>query len=327
MNRHFFVEKDPQGIAWLSFDKADSGTNVLTEEVLEAFDQTLVHIAQMHPRGLVIISAKESGFIAGAVLHQALGLCFFLAEELGGGEVDGLLAELVGYIVGGEVGLALEDEPKDQQQDGGGEASGAEQNVECAAFHDVSLFVNRMESSSVIDGSGSRVQSPAAGGRSAPRRRDLCGKLLAGLFASKRLVEVVGGIVHLEYSLGRTQLFTFGPNDPLARLELLHQQPVTVSHQGTGCQGDRHQSDHGRDHRGEDHVRSDNSEDRNTQRSQRNQNPDAVPPTLTIVVGLSAHDQILFAGQELGREGGLDIDRSGEGVVAHEVVLQRLPLI
>ena len=66
MNEHFNVQKDEQGIAWLTVDKADSGTNVLTEDVLEAFDQSLVHVAQMHPKGLVIISGKASGFIAGA---------------------------------------------------------------------------------------------------------------------------------------------------------------------------------------------------------------------------------------------------------------------
>jgi 3-hydroxyacyl-CoA dehydrogenase/enoyl-CoA hydratase/3-hydroxybutyryl-CoA epimerase len=66
MNSHFSVCKDRDGIAWLTFDKADSGTNVLTEEVLEAFDQSLVSVAQMHPRGLVIISGKDNGFIAGA---------------------------------------------------------------------------------------------------------------------------------------------------------------------------------------------------------------------------------------------------------------------
>ena len=66
MNQHFTVETDANGIAWLTFDKADSGANVLSPEVLEAFDQTLIQIAQMHPKGLVIISGKSSGFIAGA---------------------------------------------------------------------------------------------------------------------------------------------------------------------------------------------------------------------------------------------------------------------
>ncbi len=66
MNPHFSVQQDAQGIAWLTFDKADSATNVLSEDVLEAFDQTLVQVAQMHPKGLVIVSGKPSGFIAGA---------------------------------------------------------------------------------------------------------------------------------------------------------------------------------------------------------------------------------------------------------------------
>ena len=66
MNQHITIHKDDAGIAWLTFDNADGGTNVLTEEVLEAFDQALVQVAQMHPKGLVIISGKPSGFIAGA---------------------------------------------------------------------------------------------------------------------------------------------------------------------------------------------------------------------------------------------------------------------
>ena len=66
MNRHFSIRKDAQGIAWVCFDNADGGANVLTEEVLEAFDQTLVQVAQMHPRGMVVISGKSNGFIAGA---------------------------------------------------------------------------------------------------------------------------------------------------------------------------------------------------------------------------------------------------------------------
>ncbi len=57
---------DEEGIAWLAFDRHDGDTNVLTEAVLEAFDAMLVEIAQGHPRGLVIHSAKPGGFIAGA---------------------------------------------------------------------------------------------------------------------------------------------------------------------------------------------------------------------------------------------------------------------
>lgn len=66
MSMHFRVEYDKDQIAWLYFDTADSKANVLTEAALEEFDQQLISIAQAHPRGLVILSAKKSGFIAGA---------------------------------------------------------------------------------------------------------------------------------------------------------------------------------------------------------------------------------------------------------------------
>ncbi len=57
---------DDKGVAWLAFDRHDGDTNVLSEQVLEDFDAMLVEIAQGHPRGLVIHSAKPGGFIAGA---------------------------------------------------------------------------------------------------------------------------------------------------------------------------------------------------------------------------------------------------------------------
>ncbi|NNJ93310.1 MAG: crotonase, partial [Halobacteria archaeon] len=48
------------------FDKADAGTNVLSREVLEQLDLHLQQIAAQCPRGLVILSDKPNGFIAGA---------------------------------------------------------------------------------------------------------------------------------------------------------------------------------------------------------------------------------------------------------------------
>ncbi len=67
-------ELDDKGIAWLAFDREDGDTNVLSEAVLEDFDATLVEIAQGHPRGLVIHSAKPGGFIAGADVKAFAGL-------------------------------------------------------------------------------------------------------------------------------------------------------------------------------------------------------------------------------------------------------------
>ena len=63
---HFTVETDDDNIAWLHFDKADSGTNVLNAEVFEQLDEQLQTIAARSPRGLVILSDKANGFIAGA---------------------------------------------------------------------------------------------------------------------------------------------------------------------------------------------------------------------------------------------------------------------
>jgi 3-hydroxyacyl-CoA dehydrogenase/enoyl-CoA hydratase/3-hydroxybutyryl-CoA epimerase len=64
--RHFSSETDSDNIVWLCFDKADAGTNVLSPEVFAEFDEQLQAIAAERPRGLVILSGKANGFIAGA---------------------------------------------------------------------------------------------------------------------------------------------------------------------------------------------------------------------------------------------------------------------
>jgi 3-hydroxyacyl-CoA dehydrogenase/enoyl-CoA hydratase/3-hydroxybutyryl-CoA epimerase len=63
---HFRTETDDDNIVWLHFDKADAGTNVLSAEVFDQLDQHLQTIATQLPRGLVILSDKTNGFIAGA---------------------------------------------------------------------------------------------------------------------------------------------------------------------------------------------------------------------------------------------------------------------
>jgi 3-hydroxyacyl-CoA dehydrogenase/enoyl-CoA hydratase/3-hydroxybutyryl-CoA epimerase len=65
-NIHFHVETDDDNIVWLHFDKADAGTNVLNVDVFEQLDEHLQQIAARNPRGLVILSDKANGFIAGA---------------------------------------------------------------------------------------------------------------------------------------------------------------------------------------------------------------------------------------------------------------------
>ncbi len=74
MNSDFHWETDSEGIAWLSIDKQGGEANVLSEPMLEGLDEVIVEIAQSHPRGLVIQSAKRGGFIAGADVKAFAGI-------------------------------------------------------------------------------------------------------------------------------------------------------------------------------------------------------------------------------------------------------------
>ncbi len=66
MNRHWRFETDPDGIAWLHFNHADSPVNILSHEALEEFSTILDKCEKITLNGLVILSDKKSGFIAGA---------------------------------------------------------------------------------------------------------------------------------------------------------------------------------------------------------------------------------------------------------------------
>jgi 3-hydroxyacyl-CoA dehydrogenase/enoyl-CoA hydratase/3-hydroxybutyryl-CoA epimerase len=65
---------DADGIAWLSFDKPGSSTNVLSHDTLVELDAHVQALATQPPRGLVIRSAKASGFIAGADVKEFVQL-------------------------------------------------------------------------------------------------------------------------------------------------------------------------------------------------------------------------------------------------------------
>lgn len=64
------LEFDNDHIAWLYIDKSNSNTNALSIDVLDELDQLLVSIATSHPKGLVLMSGKTNGFIAGADIHE-----------------------------------------------------------------------------------------------------------------------------------------------------------------------------------------------------------------------------------------------------------------
>jgi 3-hydroxyacyl-CoA dehydrogenase/enoyl-CoA hydratase/3-hydroxybutyryl-CoA epimerase len=64
--KHWRLTLDADGIAWLLADRQDASANTLSAEVLAELDAVLTTIEGNPPKGLVIRSAKASGFIAGA---------------------------------------------------------------------------------------------------------------------------------------------------------------------------------------------------------------------------------------------------------------------
>jgi len=69
-SQHWQLARDDEGIAWLSLGHASAATNVLSTEVLEQFGSCLDELEHDAPKGLVILSAKTNGFIAGADVRE-----------------------------------------------------------------------------------------------------------------------------------------------------------------------------------------------------------------------------------------------------------------
>jgi 3-hydroxyacyl-CoA dehydrogenase / enoyl-CoA hydratase / 3-hydroxybutyryl-CoA epimerase len=68
------LRTDEDGVAWLLFDKQDASANTLSAKVLMELDAVLDKVERDRPRGLVIRSAKRSGFIAGADISEFRGI-------------------------------------------------------------------------------------------------------------------------------------------------------------------------------------------------------------------------------------------------------------
>jgi 3-hydroxyacyl-CoA dehydrogenase/enoyl-CoA hydratase/3-hydroxybutyryl-CoA epimerase len=71
--RNFKLTRDADGVAWLLFDREDASANTLSAEVMEEFNEVLAALESERPAGLVIRSAKPSGFIAGADVNEFRG--------------------------------------------------------------------------------------------------------------------------------------------------------------------------------------------------------------------------------------------------------------
>src|SRR5438094_680461 len=109
---------DEDGIAWLALDKAGASANTLAVDVLNELDKVLASLEKNVPKGLVLRSAKPSGFIAGADIGEFRGLtdAAVVEERLSEAHavVDRLdrldaptVAVIHGYCLGGGLEIAL----------------------------------------------------------------------------------------------------------------------------------------------------------------------------------------------------------------------------
>jgi 3-hydroxyacyl-CoA dehydrogenase / enoyl-CoA hydratase / 3-hydroxybutyryl-CoA epimerase len=80
--RHFKLARDADGVAWLLFDRDGASANTLSADVLAEFDTVLAALESERPAGLVIRSAKASGFIAGADVNEFRGATDPAAVEM-----------------------------------------------------------------------------------------------------------------------------------------------------------------------------------------------------------------------------------------------------
>jgi 3-hydroxyacyl-CoA dehydrogenase/enoyl-CoA hydratase/3-hydroxybutyryl-CoA epimerase len=68
--KNWTIERDAGHIAWLHFNKADSSTNVLSSDVLDELNRVLDEMNQDLPKGVIFVSDKKNGFIAGADISE-----------------------------------------------------------------------------------------------------------------------------------------------------------------------------------------------------------------------------------------------------------------
>lgn len=71
---NFHLDIDNDKILWLSLDRQNSSVNTLNREIFQELDAILNDLGSMNVVGLVILSAKEKGFIAGADISQFVAL-------------------------------------------------------------------------------------------------------------------------------------------------------------------------------------------------------------------------------------------------------------
>jgi 3-hydroxyacyl-CoA dehydrogenase/enoyl-CoA hydratase/3-hydroxybutyryl-CoA epimerase len=116
--RNFKLTRDGDGVAWLLFDRAEASANTLSSDVIEEFDAVLTALENQRPTGIVIRSAKPSGFIAGADVNEfrgatdpravetAIGRAHAVIDRLEGIRIP-TVAIIHGFCLGGGLEVAL----------------------------------------------------------------------------------------------------------------------------------------------------------------------------------------------------------------------------
>lgn len=116
--QHWRLETDDDSITWLYADKADETTNSLSEAMLKELESIIGSLEGSSSKGLVILSAKSNGFIAGADIKelakvqdvQQAGAFIRLGQELFN-RLERLrfptLCVIHGFCMGGGLELAL----------------------------------------------------------------------------------------------------------------------------------------------------------------------------------------------------------------------------
>ena len=68
--KNWKITHDDDGIAWLHLDVPKVSANILNEQVIIELDAIILDLMDNTPTGVVILSDKESGFIAGADINE-----------------------------------------------------------------------------------------------------------------------------------------------------------------------------------------------------------------------------------------------------------------
>jgi 3-hydroxyacyl-CoA dehydrogenase/enoyl-CoA hydratase/3-hydroxybutyryl-CoA epimerase len=116
--KNFKLTRDADGIAWLLFDREGTSANTLSADLMEELDAVLAELETHRPAGLVIRSAKPSGFIAGADVNEFRGATDSSAVEATIGRAHAVIdrlealrvpsvAVIHGFCLGGGLEVAL----------------------------------------------------------------------------------------------------------------------------------------------------------------------------------------------------------------------------